>query len=125
MLGLQVFFFVIKIVEDEKMTDILAKLWGLLILLFIIIFVLCQTSPYFRERIEDTKESLEDWWAVDHDIEPVHLRSGHFQDMVDMKRTRRQMQRLGNKMKHTLPKQAQPHPLDMDCYFLYGEEFCH
>jgi hypothetical protein len=95
-------------------------IWGLLLLLLVLVWMLTQTSPYFRERIDDAWESIEKWWAIDNDIPQSHLKDCHFKHMIDSTRCRR---RTGPLMKR-MPKHARPHPTDPNCYILHGEEFC-
>jgi hypothetical protein len=108
--------------EEKQMPNFnIHVIWGLILLLVIILWMLIQISPQLRDRFDEQKEAFEKWWAIDNDVEQEHLRNGsHFQHLTDDTRARRHCEPFLT----NIPSRASVHPNDPNCYFHEGREFC-
>lgn len=98
-------------------------IWGLLLLILFILWILTQVSPYMRDHFDGMKESVDQWWAIDTEIRQPHLRNGHFRYMVDSTCAQRKVYRKQRPIPRN-SKRMKRCSHDSQCYILDGEEYC-
>lgn len=98
-------------------------IWGMILIVIIVLWILSTTQPYFRDRVDGLKESFDRWWAIDNDIKQPHLKDRHFRDMVDNSKTQRNTTVVLTS--NLLPKGSKRHTQDANCYIdKHGREYC-